>query len=112
MATLPRLVLDQFDRVAGVVADEREVLGRRDAHLEGYLHALRLELREHGRQVPDLEAEVLHAVRPEVLGRVLPRLRQRGRVRQLKDFDRDVAAAKIRDLLTGTRRAGAHGALE
>jgi len=100
-ATLPRLVLDQLDRIAGVVADKRKVFGRRDAHLEGHLHALGLQFREHGGQVLDLEAEVLHAVRAEVFRGVLSRLRQRGRVGQLEQFNRDVATAKIRDLLTG-----------
>src|SRR5262245_49076170 len=48
---LPGLVLDQLDRIAGVVADEREILGRRDAHLEGHLHALGFQFRKNSCQI-------------------------------------------------------------
>src|SRR5207342_2221947 len=58
------LVLDQFYRVAGVVADERKCLGWGVAHLECHLDALGFQLREDRGQVFYLEAEVLHAVRP------------------------------------------------
>src|SRR5215831_2619123 len=61
------LVLDQLDGVAGVVADERKPLGRCVAHVERHLDAFGFQLREDSRQVLHLEAEVLHAVGPEVL---------------------------------------------
>lgn len=63
---LSRLVLDELDRVTSIVADERKSLGRRVAHFEGHLHALGLQFGEHGGQILDLEAEVLHSVRPKV----------------------------------------------
>ena len=66
IASLLRLVLDELDRVASVIADEREGFGRCVAHLEGHLHPFGLQFRENGGQVPDLEAEVLHSVRAEV----------------------------------------------
>src|SRR5688572_12812607 len=47
------LVLDQLDRLASVVADERERRARVVAHLEGHLDALRLQLGEDGRQALD-----------------------------------------------------------
>src|SRR5262245_16377189 len=67
MARLPRrLVLNQLDSVASVVADERKGCGRVVAHLERHLDAFGFQLREDTGQVFHLEAEVLHAVGPEV----------------------------------------------
>ena len=65
-ALLRRLVLNQLYSVAGVVADERERFGRRVAHLEHYLDPFGFQLRQDSGQVLHLEAEVLHAMRPEV----------------------------------------------